>query len=138
MANALTKQILEEGPRNAIVVLTGVLDTSDVTETPAIALSDFTNNDTLMGPLVGFRVDDIEYVIGNGLEVQIAWHSDTPQMIAAIAGRGHARFCHFGGKLPLATMPNYTGDIDVTTTGFGVQGAGTQNFTITLELIKLY
>lgn len=138
MANVLEHQIVEDGWRNAVVKLTGVLDTSDASETPAVALADFTNNDKGAGTLVGFRVDRLDFAVGDGLEVQLLWESSNPQMIVAIAGRGKIDHWLHGGWQPDRTRANYSGNINLTTTGFGLQGPGTQNFTVTLELIKLY
>lgn len=135
MANVTEKQITQEGPRNAVVKLTGILDTSDVSLLSAIALSDFTNNDTRM-TLSGFRVDLIEWSISNGLEVNLFWHSANPQHIYPLAGRGRIYAANYGGFLPDKLRTAYTGDIDLDTDGFA---AGTvQNYSIILELVKLY
>ena len=135
MANALDFQITEEGTRNAVIKLTGILTDSNISETPAIAMSSFLNNDQLL-KLVGFRVDLIEWSISNGLEVNLAWHSSSPQQIYPLAGRGRICSTNYGGFIPDRTKGGYNGDIDLTTAGFT---PGTvQNFTIVLELIKIY
>src|SRR5208282_4310286 len=137
--NVVDTQILEEGPRNAIVKLTGVLDTSDVTEFPAISISDFSNNETRC-KLTGFRVDMLEYSIGQGLEVQLTWNSMNPKQIAPLAGRGRIHSYDYGGFLPDTTRPGYDGSINLATTGWTTQvvPGAVQNFTVVLELIKLY
>lgn len=136
MANSLAKSITEEGWRNAVVKLTGVLDSLDVDERPAVSLGDFGNNDPNCGPLVGFRVDHITYSIGDGLEVQLAWNAGTPQQIVALAGRGKIDVTDEGGFLPNQLSSGYDGNINLTTTGF--PGGTVQNFTVFLRLIKLY
>ena len=135
MANILDRQITEEGPRNAVIKLTGVLDTSDIYETPAIALGDFTNNDPNL-KLVGFRVDLIEYSIGQGIEILLEWNGVTPQQMFPLMGRGRIGSAAYGGFHPDASRPGYDGNINLKTTGFltGVQ----QNFSVLLELVKLY
>ena len=57
MSNAFDVQILEEGPRNAIVKLTGVLDTSNLASTVAVDLS--TLNQGGKGPTpTSVRIDE--------------------------------------------------------------------------------
>jgi len=135
MANQLDFQITEEGHRNAVLKLTGVLDTTDVSETPAVALSDFVNNDPRL-VLSGLRVDLLEYVIGDGIEIILEWASLNPKQIFALAGRGRINSTNYGGFLPDPSRPGYNGNINLRTTGY-VQGS-IQNFTIVLELVKLY
>lgn len=136
MANLLDMQITEEGPRNAVVKLTGYLDTSNVSELPAIDLSQaFTNNDPML-LLVGLRVDLIEWSISAGLEVNLSWASANPQSIYLLAGRGRINSTNYGGFVPDRTRAQYIGDINLVTAGF-VQ-ATIANFSIVLELVKLY
>lgn len=135
MANSLSMQITEEGPRNAVVKLTGILDSSDATENPAIALTDFINNDANL-VLTGFRVDLIEWSMSNNMEVQLSWNAAVQQSIYPLAGRGRIYANNYGGFLPVSTALGYDGSINLTTNGY-VSGT-TQNFTVVLELIKLY
>ena len=135
MANVLDRQILEDGPRNAVVKLTGVLDTENVSEIPAISLQDFTNNSPNTH-FVGFRIDHIWHSIGNALEIQLDWNAATPKQIVAVAGRGRESFSSVGGLQPDQTLPGYDGSINLLTTGFDPNT--TQNFSILLEMVKLY
>jgi hypothetical protein len=140
MANSLTTQILLDGWRNAVVKLTGVLDTMDANEQSVIAPSMFSNNETI-SVLTGFRVDRLTYVIGQGIEIQLQWNgSSQDQTIVAIAGRGVTDNHHYGGWQPNQTLPGYDGSINLVTTGYGLQPIfGTvQNFTIVIEMTKLY
>lgn len=133
--NSLEMQITEEGPRNAVVKLTGYVDSGDVSEVPAISLTDFINNDKNL-VLTGFRVDLIEWSISNSLEVNLYWQSLNPQQIYNLAGRGRISSTNYGGFLPDTTREGYSGNINLITAGFN---AGTIcNFTIILELVKLY
>lgn len=136
MANSTEFQITEEGPRNAIVKLTGVLDTLDVTLAPAVSLSQFVNNDVRM-VLWGLRIDMLEWSMTNNLEVNLFWNSSgTPQQIFPLAGRGRIYAANYGGFIPDRTRGGYDGSINLQSKGFT---AGTQqNYTIILELIKLY
>ena len=135
MANSLDFQITEEGPRNAVVKLTGILDTSNISELPAIALNQFSNNDTRM-VLVGFRIDLIEWAISNPLEVNLAWQSANPQAIFPLSGRGRMNSTNYGGFIPDRTRPGFTGGIQLVTANY--QPASLMNFSIVMELVKLY
>lgn len=141
MANFTDTHIMEEGPRNAIVKLTGVLDTNNVQLPSVIALTDFTNNDHQLTP-TGFRVNYIEYSISGGLEVALWWHGNAiglGQIILPLAGRGKIDAQNYGGFNPDPNSPShagYDGSIDLTTTGF-VAGT-TSIYTIIVELVKQY
>lgn len=135
MANSLDIQITQEGPRNLIAKLTGILDSSDIQETPAIELLDCLSNDQNL-TLIGFRVDLIEWSMSQGMEVQLAWNGTIPQQIFPLAGRGRISSTNYGGFIPDRTRAGYDGSINLYTNGYS---AGTvQNFTIILELVKLY
>ena len=143
MANSLDAQFAEEGPRNAVVKLTGVLDTSNIAENPAIELRDFLTNENERHKLVGLRVDLLEYSIGPGIEVILEWDSNQPEQIFPLSGRGRISATNYGGFAPDMTRPGYSGSINLRTRNFipGVDGQGnpvTQHFTIILELIKIY
>ena len=143
MANVLEKQIVEEGFRNAVVKLTGYLDTSDITEDPAVLLSDFTNNDPIAGPLTGFRVDHISFAISLPLELQLYWSGSSDsngqgQQIVPLSGRGKIDATDDGGFIPNKLAAGYTGNITLKSSGYQ-QAVGTvQNFSLFLRLVKLY
>jgi hypothetical protein len=133
VANSLDRVIVQEGPRNAVVRLTGSLDTSDIAIAPVISLQDFSNNDPRM-TLIGFRVDEIEFAMQSNLGLTVYWDSMNPQAIANIAQIGE--FEWEGGLIPDATRPGYTGNISISSSGFL---AGKPNmFTVNLEMVKLY
>jgi hypothetical protein len=135
MANVTDYQITEEGPRNAVIKLTGALDSSDVYIRPAVALSFFSNNEP-NARLVGLRVDLIEFSVGNAIEVLLEWQAGTPQQIFNLARSGKIHSYGYGGFVPDQLRSGYTGDINLRTTGYP---PGTvQVYTIVLELIKLY
>ena len=134
--NILERQITHEGQRNVVVKFTGVLDEGDFIESPAIRLSEMANNDSVAGPLTGFRVDMIEWSMSNGLEVMIEWDSQNPQQLFPISGRGRINAWNYGGYLPDTSRIGYTGDISIKSAGYAAGRVA--NFTVALELIKLY
>ena len=134
MANVLERQITEDGYRNAVVKLTGILDTSDISET-AISLGDLTGNDPAM-TFIGARVEMIEWSMTNGIAVILSWNGLNPQQIYPLAGRGRIYGANYGGFVPDVTRLNYDGSIILSTNGF-LPGK-VQAFTCVLELIKMY
>lgn len=137
MANVLDRQITEEGPRNAVVKFTGYLDTSDVLESPALSLTDMTNNDPNLY-LIGFRFDHIEWSISTGLELILFWEGLNPQQIYPLSGRGKIESKNYGGFTPDMTRRNYSGSILLQTNNYSNPLGTTQNFTVICELVKLY
>lgn len=135
MANVLERQITLDGFRNCVVKFTGVIDSSDAIEVPAIALGDMKTNDS-GAMLVGFRVDLIEWSMSQGLEVALEWNSANPQQIMPLAGRGRIVSTNYGGFTPDQLRPGYDGSINLRSQAY--QPGTISNFTIVLELIKLY
>lgn len=136
MSNVLSRQITLEGQRNVVVKWTGVLDSSDIVEAPALRISEMLSNDTVAGPLLGFRVDIVEWSISAGMEVTLEWDATEPQQIFPLAGRGRINGWNYGGYLPDMSRTGYTGDLNLRTAGY--TGGTVGNFTVAVELIKLY
>lgn len=131
MANSLTTQILEEGQRNVVVKIAGVLDTSDVALTTAIDVSTL-NQSGIGATPTQVRIDHIDYSISDQLEVQLWWDATTDVIIMPIAGRGRMSFWNFGG-LVNNSGAGKTGNILIKTTGWT---SGTQVFSVILEMVK--
>jgi hypothetical protein len=135
VANDVQKQIIEEGPRNAIVKVTGVIDTNDINLISFITPANFSNNDPRLR-LTGFRVDEVIYSIGQTLDMVISWNGALPQQILPLAKSGKFDLWQDGGAIPDATRDGYDGSINIRSTGFV---AGTvQEFSLQLRLVKLY
>jgi hypothetical protein len=131
MANSVTTQILEEGPRNVIVKIAGVLDTSDYALNTAIDMDNI--NQGGLGPIPAqVRIDHIDYSISDQLEVQLWWDADSDVIILPLAGRGRMSFWNFGGLTNNAGTGK-TGNILIKTTGWA---SGTQVFSVILEMVK--
>lgn len=136
MANNVQRQITLDGQRNIVVKWAGILDTADFSLTPALALSDCNYNDPL-NKLSGFRLDMIEWSMSANLELQIAWNATVPQLITPISGRGRINMWNYGGFTPNQSAAGFDGSINLYSNDYA-SGASPQNFTVTLELIKLY
>lgn len=126
MANQIQTQTIIDGPRNAIVKITGVLDTSDVPLTNVVSLANFCNAPK------GFRIEHVDFSMTDQLELQILWQATVDVPILPLAGRGRMSFIEFGGLINNAGA-GATGGIDIKTTGWS---SGTQVFSIILEMVK--
>lgn len=126
MANALTTQILTDGPRNATVKITGVLDTANLSLTTVVDPANFS------GTFTSFRIYHLDYSISDQLELQLQWHANTNVVILPLAGRGRMSFVDFGGLVNNAGAGK-TGAIDLLTNGYA---SGVQVFSLVLELVK--
>jgi hypothetical protein len=137
MANVVDRHVIESGPKNAVVQIVGVLGSADVV-LEAIVDAVETNPYYRDRVFTGYRVIEIEYSMGPGIQIQLAWGSSTPQLIAALAGRGEMDFEDVGGLRPDETLNDYDGTIRLSTTGFDFNDGRPQNFTVTLTLAKIY
>lgn len=130
MANSFLIQTLEEGRRNLVVKMTGVLDTSNLASTVGIAIASYNCSGTAPTPTT-LRIDHIDYSISDQLEIQLLWDAAAPVVIMPLAGRGKLSFGNFGGLQNNATSP--TGNILIQTTGWA---SGIQVFSMILEMVK--
>lgn len=127
MANTVTTQTLLDGPRNLVILLTGVLDTSNETRTIKVDVSSYDPAPTKV------RVDKIQYSIAGALQVLLDWDATTDVTFAVLSGQGELEACKFGG-LQNNAGAGVTGDIYLTTLGYS---AGTVSYTLLLEMTKV-
>ena len=127
MANAVTSQTLLDGPRNLVILLTGVLDTSNEARTIKVDVSSYDPAPTKV------RVDKIQYSIAGALQVLLDWDATTDVTFAVLSGQGELEACKFGG-LQNNAGAGVTGDIYLTTLGYS---AGTVSYTLLLEMTKV-
>ncbi len=128
MANAYTKQVLEDGARNFVVKLTGILDTTD--QALAVVISP---SDCAQFIPKNFRIDHIDFAISDGIELQLWWEGvPTDALILPLNGRNKFNYDDIGGLLNNAPSP--TGAIKLKTTGYMI---GTQVYALTVWLVKM-
>ena len=134
MANSVNTQIILDGPRNAIVKIDGILDSSDYAATAVVTTSTMWGWDT-SGLLrsAKVRIYKIHYSIEDTLEVRLYWDATTPQRILELTGRGHMDFRDFSG-LTNNAVAGVTGNILLATEGWAT--GKILSFTVVLELIK--
>jgi hypothetical protein len=131
MANQINTQILVDGARNAVIKITGVLDTSNVSSQVIVDPANFTPKPT------AFRIDHLDYSISDPLEVRLQWDATTPIDILPIAGRGRMSFWNFGG-LQDNGGAGVTGKINLLTSGYDVSlGTTPLVFSVVLEMVKI-
>ncbi len=126
MANTVTSQTLIDGDRNLVILLTGVLDTSNEARNIKVDVSSYAPASTRV------RVDCIRHLISPGLIVVLDWDATTPVRFAALTGYDEVEAKHFGG-LQNNAGTGVTGDIYLTTLGWS---AGTLAYNIILEMTK--
>lgn len=126
MANVVTSQIIIDGDRNAVVKLTGVLDTSNESLATKVDPADFTPVPTQ------FRIDKITYSISSQLAVQLLWDATTDLIILPLTDSFEICAKDYGG-LQNNAGAGKSGKILLQTTGWA---SGTQTYTIILEMVK--
>ena len=126
MANVVAVQIMEDGHRNAIVKLDGVLDTSNEAVATKITPASFSPLPTQ------FRIDRIDYSISPQLVVRLEWHATANVVAYSLTGMDSLWFKDIGG-LQNNSGAGKNGAIDLVTTGWA---SGTQTYSITLWLVK--
>ena len=134
MANSLTLQTILDGPRNVVVKVTGVLDTSDLALT---TIADPATYSVIQGQSLAktLRLYHIDYSIQDGIELQLQWQGTPNSVMMPLAGRGRMSFVDFGGLTDNAATP--TGRIQLLSTGFPSSAPlPILVFTLVLEMVK--
>ena len=126
MANTVTTQTLVDGDRNLVILLTGLLDTSDEARNVKVDVSAYAPSP------VKVRVDKIQYSTSDGLHIVLDWDATTDVRFAVITGQGEIEAKCIGGLTNNAGA-GVTGDIYLTTVGWG---SGVKGYTLLLHCVK--
>ena len=131
MANIVEIQNLIDGPRNLVVKVAAILDTSDLALTDLAVPSARSD----IGPFAGmkasrFRIDKIEYDIEDTLAMNLFWVAGPNQLIWSLAGRGIIDAWPYGGLQN--TAGGATGAIQFNTAGWAASGVLSANATFWL------
>lgn len=126
MADAVTSEVLVDGPRNAVMVFT---NTSDGTGEAAVTKVDVS---ALSGSPSRVRIDRIDYAMA-GMGVSVLWDAATDDLAWHLptSGEGSVSFKDVGG-LQNPQSSGFTGDIKFTTVGH----ASADHYSITLHMTK--
>lgn len=126
MANTVTTQTIHDGDRNLVILLTGLLDTSNEARVIKVDVSSYVPACTKVS------VERIKYSIASQLTIILDWDADTDVRFAALTGDGELCMGRSGGIVNNAGA-GVTGDIYLTTVGWA---SGSQAYTILLEMTK--
>lgn len=122
-----TTQVLHDGSRNCIMLLTGRADGSaDEEGVVKVNLSQLAPRPTRV------KMRSINYNVQGGV-VELAWQADDPIAFAQLEGQAELAFPETGGIWNNAAN-NVTGNILLTTRGFG----GGSSYCIALKMTKHY
>ena len=145
MAAVITTRIMEDGPRNAILLING--NNGAVAPDPGSGGLDLAYQALILPSQLGYvditrkqrcaslRVDTIEWDVQNeaGYRVDLFWDATTPVQFYSCIGRANKCFKNFGGQYQQAGITGTTGGIGISTTNApGTYAA----WTITLYLVK--
>ena len=134
MANSVNTQVVLDGPRNCVVKVEGILDTSDLASQVIIDPATLLGTDNTGGlKALGLRIERITFSVEDFLECRLAWDATTPTRIEELAGRGVAKFERFGG-LTNNSGAGRTGKILLSTEGWTT--GKTLSFSLILEMVK--
>ena len=128
MSNLITKEIIDDGARNAIVKVVVVLDSSDLSATDILDPADFVPVPST------FKIDRLQYAVESGITVQLWWDATSDVYIATLDGTSMIDARRFGG-FPNNSGAGKTGKIQLSTQGYA---SGTQAATVILECSKVF
>jgi len=134
MANDVTIQKIQDGPRNTTIKVQGKLDTSDLTQQTLVdpaTLDGIDNTGTLKAQ--GLLIKRIIYNVEDLLSVSLLWDATTPVRIEDLEGRGYMGFGDFGG-LTNNGGAGVTGKILISTQGWS--SGAVLSFSLVIELVK--
>lgn len=142
--STFTKKVSEDGYRNAVITVVGIIDTAVPAPAQVIQIlkADFTNNDPSQ-IFNGFRVNRVQYSVSAGSFVQLLWDATADVTICAVTEANELDWAPYGGLQP-AVPPGvpfpagYTGDINVFLNAPGAAAATQQCFTLIVSLVKIY
>jgi len=123
---------LLDGPRNAIVLMTGVLDTSNEAKTTKVTVANLAAlNDGRACTRVS--IEEVEFSVSGTLKVILAWKATTDVTFCTMVQSGE--FCFGEEHAPVLNNAGtgVTGDINLTTVGWS---AGTETYTVLLKMRK--
>lgn len=128
MSNLVTKEIIEDGIRNAVTKIVIVLDTSDLDHVVVVDPADYDPEPWK------FVVDYVSFSVEPGLTSYLYWDATVPDLMLTLDGTHELKFKRFGG-LPDSAV-NATGKITLSTNGW-TRGA-VLAATIVLQMVKCY
>lgn len=130
MADTVSSQTINNGPRNLIVKLTNESDGTGESAVTKVDGTSATFANRGVAPGLHLKVARISFAVSGGA-VRVMWDASTPTDMAILSGTGTFDYSYFGG-LPNPANAGATGKINFTTVGF----ASGSSYVVTLEMIK--
>lgn len=138
MANSVLVQLLEDGPRNVVAKVTGILDTADVTATDILdpaTLTSMLPGGSFSGNALASQlaIVGISWDVQGALAVRLWWDATADVLIRTCTGQGEE--CYRKTQ-PLQNNAGAgkTGKIQLTTEGYTATSAN--EFTVILHCRK--
>ena len=131
MANVTAVQTLEDGPRNVVLKMTGLLDGS--ADISGVTLVDPATLGVLQPGRPGspkatkLYLTEVDFMIQDALAVDLYWDATTPVLIDSLTGRGGNDYRRFGG---LSNNAGAGVNGKITVTSVGATGGAAKQFTI--------
>lgn len=137
MSNTTAIQIIEDGPRNCVVKMTGILDTSDLSRTdlldPAAQVSvEYGGVVTHNTSTFAIRRIDWSCSTGDVPDIRLWWDANSDVLIETLNGRGSIDFKEY--PLWNNAGAGKTGKVQIDTKGYS---SGVIEFTVTVWAIKV-
>lgn len=133
MANIVSTKLVQDGPRNAVVLVTGTLDTADLVAGATILINPATLSQ--IGGVEGLAnrvaLDHIDYIIEDLLVCSLYWDATVPTLAANLVGRGTINFT---GQLSNPETAGTTGIVRLATQGWGA--GAILSFTLQVCFVK--
>jgi len=136
MSSSFTVQILNDGPRNTVARIVGIIGSADLSGVTIL-------DPALLSPMfpgypgqplaITLSILELQYAIVDGLDVELIWDATTPVVAEFLEGRGKL---DYKNKHPLTNNAGagVTGKILMTTIGgAGITSGG---FTILIHTMK--
>jgi hypothetical protein len=130
MANAVTIQVLQDGPRNLVVKVVGEVNTADVTATDLFDPAAREKMSQVLGLATRFAIKKIEYSTTSGISLLFLEDATTDVRIAALNGQG--TMCFKPARLSTEAT-GVTGKIQYATLGYA---SGTQTYMAVVYMTK--
>jgi hypothetical protein len=136
MADVVTSQVIEEGPRWLVMQFTNFSDGTG--ETAVVKVNAASSHGIVVAgqtfyPGLNLKIRGVSYAV-TGMTLGLLWAATTPANIMLLSGTDHQMFDRFGGisNPGVAALPGATGNILFTTHG---QAAGS-SYSVTLRMSK--
>lgn len=126
MANVTTVQTIQDGDRNLILAIAGVLDTSNVAKAQLVAVSALVPAASLV------KLKKAQWSVQPGLSINLYWDATADVPFLCMSGSDHQCYAE-EGHIPNNAGAGVTGNVDYETTGWS---AGTLTYSAVLWFVK--